>query len=183
MVQADVLLEILIIFLLTVIVFRVMPVNVLTPYSHGLHGSPHSRRHTRDCQPVKYGNATVESYLSHGVSANQVTLPIAVTKQFMDSSLYFRTSFGHLTVVNNPLRTLSVLEPLKAGGCSLGLTVPVTLSAMQKRCILAMNAGFFNTHTGDCYGNIISDGHLIKNGHGVQNAHFGIRADGSLVFG
>ncbi|XP_038069991.1 N-acetylglucosamine-1-phosphodiester alpha-N-acetylglucosaminidase-like [Patiria miniata] len=157
--------------------------DVLTPYPLGFHGSPHSRRYVRDCQPVAYGNSTIQSHNSHGVGAAHVTLPIATTKQFMDSSLYFRTSFGHLTIVNDPLRTLSVLEPLGIGGCSLGLRVRVTRSAKQKRCLVAMNAGFFNTHTGGCYGNVVSDGRLVENAHGVQNAHFGIRADGSLVFG
>ncbi|XP_022092205.1 N-acetylglucosamine-1-phosphodiester alpha-N-acetylglucosaminidase-like [Acanthaster planci] len=160
-----------------------IPQDVLTPYPHGFHGSPHSQRFVRDCQPVTYGNSTIQSHLSHGLGSAHITLPITTTKQFMDTALYFRTSFGHLTLVNNPLRTLSVLEPLDVGGCSLGLRVPVTRSATQKHCLVAMNAGFFNTHTGDCYGNVISDRRLVKNMHGVQNAHFGIRADGSLVFG
>ncbi|XP_071785884.1 N-acetylglucosamine-1-phosphodiester alpha-N-acetylglucosaminidase-like [Asterias amurensis] len=161
----------------------VVQVDVLTPYADGFHGSPHSQRHVRDCQPIKYANSTIESQASHGFGASQVTLPITSTRQFMDSSIYFRTTFGHLTVVNDPARTLSVLEPFQKDGCSLGLRVPVTRSRLQKNCLLATNAGFFNTHTGDCYGNVVSEGRLVKNGHGVQNAHFGIRANGSLVFG
>uniref|UniRef100_A0A669Q4F2 N-acetylglucosamine-1-phosphodiester alpha-N-acetylglucosaminidase n=1 Tax=Phasianus colchicus TaxID=9054 RepID=A0A669Q4F2_PHACC len=37
--------------------------------------------------------------------------------------------------------------------------------------------------SGKCLGNVVSDGRLVQNAHGLQNAQFGIRRDGSMVFG
>jgi exopolysaccharide biosynthesis protein len=37
--------------------------------------------------------------------------------------------------------------------------------------------------TGDCYGNIVSDGRTVQTSLNVTNANFGIRADGSIVVG
>ncbi|XP_010215550.1 PREDICTED: N-acetylglucosamine-1-phosphodiester alpha-N-acetylglucosaminidase, partial [Tinamus guttatus] len=37
--------------------------------------------------------------------------------------------------------------------------------------------------TGECLGNVVSDGRLVRNARGLQNAQFGIRKDGTLVFG
>lgn len=48
---------------------------------------------------------------------------------------------------------------------------------------MAVNAGFFNTRSGECYGNVISNGRRVQSSGGLQNAHFGIRADGTMVFG
>ncbi|KAJ0066515.1 hypothetical protein NL108_014277, partial [Boleophthalmus pectinirostris] len=88
----------------------------------------------------------------------------------------------HMTVVQDPLRTLSVLEPGGAGGCGQSHVTPVELTAQSGGCIYAQNAGFFNTKEGHCLGNVVSDGRVVRS-TGVQNAQFGIRRDGTLVFG
>jgi len=59
----------------------------------------------------------------------------------------------------------------------------VSHTARNSKCTLAINAGFFNTHTAGCLGNIISNGKLIHNSNGIQNANFGIRSDGTIVVG
>ena len=50
-------------------------------------------------------------------------------------------------------------------------------------CRLAVNAGFFNTHTGSCLGNVVSNGKLVGNAKSIQNANFGILKNGTLVAG
>ncbi|KAF4798530.1 N-acetylglucosamine-1-phosphodiester alpha-N-acetylglucosaminidase [Turdus rufiventris] len=37
--------------------------------------------------------------------------------------------------------------------------------------------------TGECLGNVVSDGKLVRDSGGIQNAQFGIRKDGTMVFG
>ena len=158
----------------------------MTPYiDQGYHGSPHSHRHTRDCQPGKYGNVTHQTQDSHNLNISDVkaTLPIVTVKQFFDDFSYNRVAPGHIAYINEPLRTFSVLEPFEVGGCESKRRATVAESAGQRKCLVAVNAGFFNTHTGECYGNIVSDGRLVLNSHGVQNAHFGIRENGTFVFG
>lgn len=41
---------------------------------------------------------------------------------------------------------------------------------------------FFDTHTGECHGNLISDGQTMQS-NGSANVNFGVRADGSIVVG
>ncbi len=88
-----------------------------------------------------------------------------------------------MTVVHDPLRTLSVLEPGGPGGCEKGRRVTVEEMAVAAGCLYAQNAGFFNTASEQCLGNVVSDGRMVRDSGGVQNAQFGIRKDGSLVFG
>ncbi|XP_044215489.1 N-acetylglucosamine-1-phosphodiester alpha-N-acetylglucosaminidase-like isoform X6 [Thunnus albacares] len=83
----------------------------------------------------------------------------------------------------DPLRTLSVLEPGGSGGCEKSHRVTVVETAETAGCLYAQNAGYFNTTTDGCLGNVVSDGRMVRDGGGVQNAQFGIRKDGSLVFG
>lgn len=90
---------------------------------------------------------------------------------------------GHMTVVYNPLRTVSVLEPGGPGGCEMRQRASVPETAEAAACLYAQNAGFFSTSTGECLGNVVSDGRMVRDSGGVQNAQFGIRRDGSLVFG
>ncbi|XP_071957605.1 N-acetylglucosamine-1-phosphodiester alpha-N-acetylglucosaminidase-like [Antedon mediterranea] len=162
-------------------------VDVLSPYKLGEHNPKKLHREVRDCQPVKYGNVTHTIIPSHGQNSSTITLPITTTKRFVrdfQTSIYEkRTSGGHITFINNPSRTLSVLEPLENGGCGGNRRATVLKSSEQRKCIVSMNAGFFNTHTGECLGNIVSGGRRVKNSNGIQNAHFGIKQDGSLVFG
>lgn len=88
-----------------------------------------------------------------------------------------------MTVVRDPLRTVSVLEPGGPGGCGMNQRASVEETAEAAGCLYAQNGGFFNTVTGACLGNVVSDGRMVRDGGGVQNAQFGIRRDGTLVFG
>uniref|UniRef100_A0A667YPD7 N-acetylglucosamine-1-phosphodiester alpha-N-acetylglucosaminidase n=1 Tax=Myripristis murdjan TaxID=586833 RepID=A0A667YPD7_9TELE len=94
-----------------------------------------------------------------------------------------RVSAGHMTVVHDPLRTVSVLEPGGPGGCGMNYRALVEETARAAGCLYAQNAGFFNTRSGECLGNVVSDGRVVRDSGGVQNAQFGIRRDGTLVFG
>lgn len=92
-------------------------------------------------------------------------------------------SAGHMTVVHDPLSTLSVLEPGGPGGCAMNHRATVEETAGAAGCLFAQNAGFFNTSNSRCLGNVVSDGRMVQDSGGIQNAQFGIRRDGTLVFG
>lgn len=92
-------------------------------------------------------------------------------------------SAGHMTVVHDPLSTLSVLEPGGPGGCGMNHRATVEETAAAAGCLFAQNAGFFNTKHNWCLGNVVSDSRMVQDSGGLQNAQFGIRRDGSLVFG
>ncbi|XP_059195573.1 N-acetylglucosamine-1-phosphodiester alpha-N-acetylglucosaminidase-like [Centropristis striata] len=151
--------------------------DVLLPYAHG-HGPSHSHRHVRDCQPVVHGNATHESW-----PANRSGSPAAESRVFVSAVEGNRWVYGHLTVVRDPVETLSVVEPGGPGGCLMSRRAAVEQTAQAAGCLFAQNAGFFNTQSGECLGNVVSDGRLVQDSGGVQNAQFGIRRDGTLVFG
>ncbi|XP_051636790.1 N-acetylglucosamine-1-phosphodiester alpha-N-acetylglucosaminidase [Manacus candei] len=155
----------------------------LQPYSPGRHGPRHGHRHVRDCQPRRYGNVTHEAWPGDNSTAG----PVAATRTFVS---YFppegsgrKALYGHFTFVRNPLRTLSVLEPGGAGGCREQRRATVQETAQLGNCLVAQNGGYFNMETGECLGNVVSDGKLVRNSGGLQNAQFGIRKDGTMVFG
>ncbi|KAI3361257.1 hypothetical protein L3Q82_012917, partial [Scortum barcoo] len=75
---------------------------------------------------------------------------------------------GHMTVVHDPLRTLSVLEPGGPGGCQKGQRAKVEEMAAATGCVYAQNAGFFNTTSDQCLGNVVSDGRMVRDSGGVQ---------------
>ncbi|CAC5374275.1 NAGPA [Mytilus coruscus] len=145
----------------------------------------HGHRHTRDCQHILFGNVTKSKHNAHGYGSSNIIHPIAETHHAIKSIGQFikRDTQIHFTAINNPMRTISVLEPGYKGGCEDQTRSTVRKSAERKNCLLAINAGFFNTHTGSCLGNVISDGKLVLDSNGVQNAHFGITKDGHLFFG
>ncbi|XP_074540328.1 N-acetylglucosamine-1-phosphodiester alpha-N-acetylglucosaminidase-like [Halichoeres trimaculatus] len=153
---------------------------VLTPYTQG-HGPTHSHRYVRNCQSVVHGRRTHETWPSN----QQQGLPVAEPSVFISdlSGEKPRWVNGHMTVVHDPLRTVSVLEPGGPGGCKKDHRVTVQDTAEAGGCMYALNAGFFNTTTDGCLGNVVSDGKLVRDSRGRQNAQFGIRRDGSLVFG
>jgi len=90
---------------------------------------------------------------------------------------------GHHTVIYNPKEMLSVLEPGKPGGCSDRLTNTVAESARQKSCFVAASGGFFNHITGECYGNVVSNGRIVNTFNGKKNSGFAIRKDGGVSVG
>ncbi|XP_055358991.1 N-acetylglucosamine-1-phosphodiester alpha-N-acetylglucosaminidase isoform X2 [Betta splendens] len=104
-------------------------------------------------------------------------------KQRKQSEEYCCVKRGHMTVVHDPLRTVSVLEPGGPGGCGMNQRSTVKETARTAGCLYAQNAGFFRTQSGHCLGNVVSDGRRVQDSGGVQNAQFGIRRDGTLVFG
>uniref|UniRef100_UPI0037E82893 N-acetylglucosamine-1-phosphodiester alpha-N-acetylglucosaminidase-like n=1 Tax=Semicossyphus pulcher TaxID=241346 RepID=UPI0037E82893 len=153
--------------------------DVLLPYAHG-HGPSHSHRYVRDCQPVIHGNITYESW----PSSNRSGVPVAESSLFVSNvPRSSRWVYGHMTVVYDPLRTVSVLEPGGPGSCGMNRRATVAETAAAAGCLYAQNAGFFNTRTDECLGNVVSDGRLVQDSGGIQNAQFGIRKDGTLVFG
>uniref|UniRef100_A0A8C0QRL8 N-acetylglucosamine-1-phosphodiester alpha-N-acetylglucosaminidase n=1 Tax=Chelonoidis abingdonii TaxID=106734 RepID=A0A8C0QRL8_CHEAB len=157
--------------------------DLLLPYPPSYHGPRHHHRYVRDCQAVMHGNVTHETWPSD----TSTKLPVTTTKGFVS---YFppeggtqREVYGHFTFVNNPLRTFSVLEPGGSGGCNSSRQATVIETARRGRCLVAQNGGYFDMVTGECLGNIVSDGRLVRNSRGMQNAQFGIRKDGTMVFG
>ncbi|XP_064887053.1 N-acetylglucosamine-1-phosphodiester alpha-N-acetylglucosaminidase [Columba livia] len=156
---------------------------LLQPYFPYQHGPRHHHQHVRDCQPVKYGNVTHEAWPSD----NRTGGPVAVTRTFVSyippEGDHRKVVYGHFTFVRNPLRTFSVLEPGGTGGCQDQRRVTVEETAKLRKCLVAQNGGYFNMETGECLGNVVSDGKLVRNSGGLQNAQFGIRKDGTMVFG
>uniref|UniRef100_A0A8C5MDY0 N-acetylglucosamine-1-phosphodiester alpha-N-acetylglucosaminidase n=1 Tax=Leptobrachium leishanense TaxID=445787 RepID=A0A8C5MDY0_9ANUR len=155
--------------------------DILLPYPLSKHGPNHSHREIRDCLPVTHGNTTYEVWPSN----NNTALPVASSKMF--ASVFPgdapKTVHGHFTFINNPLKTISVLEPGGDGGCSKNATATVEETIKSTKCLVAQNGGFFNIKSGECLGNVVSNGKLIQNSKGIQNAQFGIKADGTMVFG
>ncbi|XP_040900853.1 N-acetylglucosamine-1-phosphodiester alpha-N-acetylglucosaminidase [Toxotes jaculatrix] len=153
--------------------------DILLPYAHG-HGPSHSHRYVRDCQPIVHGNTTHESW----PSSNHSGLPLAESSVFVtDVPGSSRYVYGHMTVVHDPLRTVSVLEPGGPGGCGMNQRASVEETAKAAGCLFAQNGGFFDTHSGKCIGNVVSDSRMVQDSGGVQNAQFGIKRDGTLMFG
>ncbi|CAL1544365.1 unnamed protein product [Lymnaea stagnalis] len=161
--------------------------DILRPYlTH--HGPVHrTHRETRSCQSVKYGNVT------HSKFAANINVPLTLPlieanhmlKEVGEYSWQKRQTYIHHQIVNNPLSTFSVLEPGHPGTCQNGTgeRFTVVASAQRKQCLVAANAGFFNTATGQCLGNIVSDGVLLQDSGGVQNVHFGLTRDGFIYTG
>ena len=54
--------------------------------------------------------------------------------------------------MNNPARTLTVMEPGGRGGCENRTRSTVRETARTQQCVLATNAGFYNTTTDECLG-------------------------------
>ncbi|KAM4047960.1 N-acetylglucosamine-1-phosphodiester alpha-N-acetylglucosaminidase isoform 2-T2 [Anomaloglossus baeobatrachus] len=156
--------------------------DLLLPYdSSSTHGPSRSHRETRSCLPLIHGNTTHEKWPSN----NDTISPISTTRTFVSilSGGVEKTVSGHFTFINDPLRTVSVLEPAGPGSCNKNITATVEETVKHGKCIVAQNGGFFNTSTKQCLGNIVSNSRLAQSSGGIQNAQFGIRADGTMVFG
>ncbi|XP_007228925.3 N-acetylglucosamine-1-phosphodiester alpha-N-acetylglucosaminidase [Astyanax mexicanus] len=156
--------------------------DVLSPYTD-FHGPRHSHRYVRDCQPVHHGSLTHETKQASNHSGSPVVESKTFVSNITSSSNTSKWVSGHITVVHDPLRTVSVLEPGGPGGCEKSDRELVENTARTRKCLVAQNGGYFHTHSGLCLGNIVSDGRLVQNSGGLQNAQFGIRKDGTLVFG
>uniref|UniRef100_A0A7N5JIQ8 N-acetylglucosamine-1-phosphodiester alpha-N-acetylglucosaminidase n=1 Tax=Ailuropoda melanoleuca TaxID=9646 RepID=A0A7N5JIQ8_AILME len=147
--------------------------DLLLPY-------PRARaRSARDCSRVRAGSLEHESWPP--TPATPGTRGPAV-RTFV-SHFADRAVSGHLTRVAEPLRTFSVLEPGGPGGCASRRRATVEETARAAGCRVAQNGGFFRTDSGECLGNVVSDGRRVSSAGGLQNAQFGIRRDGTLVTG
>uniref|UniRef100_A0A8C4QDR4 N-acetylglucosamine-1-phosphodiester alpha-N-acetylglucosaminidase n=1 Tax=Eptatretus burgeri TaxID=7764 RepID=A0A8C4QDR4_EPTBU len=92
--------------------------------------------------------------------------------------------YGLWTVVDDPVRLVTVLEPGGPGGCAAQRRETVTATTIScGGCVVAVNAGFFRPATGACIGAVISNTQQVPGTQFSHNAAFGIRHDGSLVFG
>ncbi|KAM8777671.1 N-acetylglucosamine-1-phosphodiester alpha-N-acetylglucosaminidase [Rhynchonycteris naso] len=136
-------------------------------------------RSARDCARVRGGDREHESWppspATPGARGSAVRTFVS---HFAD-----RAVAGHLTRAAEPLRTFSVLEPGGPGGCASRRRATVEETARAAGCSVAQNGGFFRMNTGECLGNVVSDGRRVSSAGGLQNAQFGIRRDGTLVTG
>ncbi|XP_051820125.1 N-acetylglucosamine-1-phosphodiester alpha-N-acetylglucosaminidase isoform X1 [Antechinus flavipes] len=139
----------------------------------------------RDCRPVRNGTRPHESWPPPGrLRPKRGPVVHRFVSYFPDSgNSSSRAVSGHLTVAVSPLHSFSVLEPGGPGGCAAKRLVTVEETARAAGCIVAQNGGFFRMDTGECLGNIVSNGYRVGSSGGLQNAQFGIRQDGTLVTG
>lgn len=155
----------------------------LTPYKIR-HGSHLSYREIKECHPVEFGDVPHEEFFIDKTNVSHKS--IVETKLFHKQFIRHNKSvsvYGHYSIVFDPLHTLSVLEPSHKDGCSQNVRETVANTAMKNKCLVAINAGFFNTDSGACLGNIVSDGRKVQDSGGIQNAHFGIKRDGTIYVG
>ncbi|XP_046521230.1 N-acetylglucosamine-1-phosphodiester alpha-N-acetylglucosaminidase isoform X2 [Equus quagga] len=147
--------------------------DVLLPYSRA------RARPARDCARVHAGPREHESWPPARATPDARGPAV---RAFV-SHFAGRAVAGHLTRAADPLRTFSVLEPGGPGGCAARRRATVEQTARAAGCSVAQNGGFFRMNTGECLGNVVSDGRRVSSAGGLQNAQFGIRRDGTLVTG
>lgn len=175
----------------------IFPSDRVSPYEEGQHGSGRSRRDVAQCQHVSWSNRTYEEYQMDLVVPESTVLKYnflrfsdTVRSQLENPLSVHRTRYllGSIVFVENPYLTMSVLEPDEPGGCKMNYfsasrsTVTATSSRREYGCKLALNAGYFSVNSGQCFGNIVSDGRIVQS-TSDQNANFGIRQDGTIVVG
>lgn len=160
------------------------PGDFLTPYKNH-YRTKRTHRFVRDCQPVRFGNTTHETFniYSRRLEPGQPFVQVHKFYHEFTREGTRKNAVGHVVTIEDPLRTFSVLEPKEIGGCSKFTRATVGESAKQRKCYASANGGMFRTKDGECYGNIFSDGRKVQDSGGVQNANFGIRRDGTLVVG
>jgi len=162
--------------------------DILLPYPNSKHLDPaRTHRYVRSCLKLDKNNASFEVINTNINNDRTEIYKIRIHKEnpFGQKN---QIVFGHRAVVKNPLKLVSVLEPLQPKSCQLNIVSTVKESMKQQDCHIAINAGFFNPTTGKndsgkCYGNIVSNGRYVQDSGGIQNANFGIRQDGSIVIG
>ena len=130
--------------------------DILLPYGEYQHGPQHhTHRHIRSImQTFKFGSSAHEIFPNH--QSYFVELPIVESHAFVEKigDYYWdqRHVYGHIYRINNPHETVSILEPGKRGGCDKNYMTTVEETARNAKCIVATNAGFFNTTSGACLG-------------------------------
>ena len=142
-------------------------VDILNPYT-GHHHGPH----------LSHDELVRRSFDSLSLSATyeifsppQHPTVTALTTVQSIKPLTDGSAGGRLLTIGNAFEHMSVYEPLGFGGCkdknnfTRRATVMETSDMMH--CEVSINAGYFNTSTGQCYGNIVSNGRIVQN-TGVQ---------------
>jgi len=160
--------------------------DLLLPFPYGRHGSRRSHRFVRECQPSRFGNLTHEEWPTHHDDSVASAVNPAEVRRFaleVGAGNNRRMVYGHHVIVNNPNRTVSVVEPREQSGCQLHYREIVSTTAATKKCMVAVNAGFYNITDGGCLGNVVSNGRLAHDAGDMLNAHFGIKENGNLFFG
>ena len=150
----------------------VLHLDILSPFERiASRPSQHTQDTTTTPFEIIYPNAT---HSTHTVRAFRMSDNNSTT-----ASVYQ----GHHAVIYNPAEMLSILEPGKPGGCSSRRTHTVAESGRQKSCFVAVSGGFFNHITGECYGNVVSNGKIVNTFNGKKNSGFAIRKDGGISVG
>lgn len=166
--------------------------DFLTPYSGRRHGSRRFTREIAECQHVKWENRTYEEFDGASQQEPGVSTAHYELYRFADAvadGLRRRYLVGSIVYLEQPYYTFSVLEPGHPGGCEVEYwsarrsTVRETAARRFGGCKLAVNAGYFDVHSGRCLGNIVSDGRIVQTSNDEQNANFGIREDGTINVG
>ena len=129
-----------------------------------------------------------ELFAQEVVSSNDVDVIPAANSQYAWSAGLTHSAFnrvingqlvhGHVFQVENPVGHFHVNQPLN--NCP-GM-IRAAVSAQKAHCAGAMNAGFFNIYTGQCLGNLVSQGAVIQ-APGGKNAMFGLTKTGQFVAG
>lgn len=159
--------------------------DYLSPYDHERHGASRSLRDIAKCQHTMWNNRTFE------LQKARDTKPYSgIRVHTFESSTKRCPIMGRIAIVDRPFHSVSVLEPLRVGGCKRtfwgGATVSTVSNTIQQKkfskCKVAINAGFFTPANGACLGNIVSSYRIVQV-QGIQLANFGIRQDGTFVTG
>ena len=125
---------------------------MLQPYT-SWPGPVHSHRVIRSLLAKHYTTpAPHEIYPSPSKSVHYPLLHTYPFVQEVGTYWNKRHLTGHYFVVPHPAETVSVLEPGGDGGCAKPRRSTVQTTAATQRCLLATNAGFFNTTSGACIG-------------------------------
>ncbi len=164
------------------------PGDHVTPYPEHRHGSRRSIRDVEECQHVSWKNQTFEE-IGTSKAAPITTEARYDLYKFADTTDGKRYFVGTIAYVEDPYYTFSILEPSGPGGCSRKFYYTTRSSVMDTvknrkfGCRLAGNAGYFSVNTGQCFGNVVSDGKVVQTSNSELNANFGIRQDGTIAVG
>ena len=167
--------------------------DILTPYGEN-HGSGHDQSLIWKFQNSFWGPLTFEKFSASETSKS----PVVYTREFIDYNSDNNPVPGHIAYAELPRQTFSVVEPDGPGGCGLDpygkgnvkysrfpwpIQATVKETAKVANCSVAMNAGYFGVHSGQCLGTLVVNGRVLQVSNNTPNAAFGIRKDGTLVTG
>eukprot|EP00041_Stephanoeca_diplocostata_P021681 m.508784 g.508784 ORF g.508784 m.508784 type:complete len:685 (+) comp21886_c0_seq3:240-2294(+) len=159
------------------------------PYQNQKHGPLLSHREIRATFDGNDSSVTFTPNASD-LRFNPSYMGHVTTEAFLFNKPYTSSTLsGHILKATNPVHTFSVYEPGEEGGCvhaadGLGVDGRATVqeSARHYGCLAAVNAGFFNTTSGECHGNLVSNARIVRK-DGPANVQFGLRRDGTIFVG